>query len=152
MLAYLAQATLDIIGLTGFNYAFEALSNKQTDLSEAVNAVIHPANNDPPIFPILKAQIPFLRCFSVLDKHSRDTKRARTKMDDIGRDLVQRKKKEILAEQGGGDDHPKKHKDLLGLLIRSNMNEQGGGLTEDEVLDQIPTFLLAGTWHFHDRE
>lgn len=65
-------------------------------------------------------------------------------MDDIGRDLVERKKAEILEEKATGGDIMAKSKDLLSLLIRSNMNEQGNGLTEDEVLHQIPTFLVAG--------
>lgn len=143
MLLYLTQATLDIIGLAGFNYSFDALSNKQTGLAQAIAAVLHPPAGIPVIF-ILKLQIPFLRNILVFDKNTRNITRARKQMDDIGRDLVERKKAEILEEKATGGDIIAKSKDLLSLLIRSNMNEQGNGLTEDEVLHQIPTFLVAG--------
>ena len=146
MLVYLTQATLDIIGLAGFNYSFNALANEQSDLSEAFDAVLHPPD-DFQFLQLLKLQIPVLRYIFVFDKTTRDTNRARNKMDSIGRNLIQRKKQEILEEKAAGHDGVRKSKDLLSLMIRSNMNEAGGGLTEDEVLHQIPTFLLAGTSH-----
>ncbi|KIM23166.1 hypothetical protein M408DRAFT_28079 [Serendipita vermifera MAFF 305830] len=143
MLLYLTQATLDMIGPSGFNYSFDALSNKQTGLAQAIATVIHPPLGIPISF-ILKTQFPFLRKIMVFDKHTRDITRARKQMDDIGRDLVQRKKAEILEEKTTGGDSVAKLKDLLSVLIRSNMRERGNGLTDDEVLYQIPTFLVAG--------
>ena len=65
-------------------------------------------------------------------------------MDGIGRLLVEKKKADIVAEKAAGGDGAKAARDLLTLMIESNMNEAGGGLTDREVLDQIPTFLLAG--------
>ncbi|KIM20949.1 hypothetical protein M408DRAFT_29931 [Serendipita vermifera MAFF 305830] len=143
MLHYLHQATLDIIGLAGFNYSFNALSDQQSDLSDSFNAVIHPSSSVP-VIQILKVQVPAFRNVLVFDKGSRDVQKARSKMDSIGRELVSKKKAEVLREKMTGDDSVKKSKDLLSLLIRSNMDEAGGGLTDDEVLHQIPTFLLAG--------
>lgn len=143
MLHYLHQATLDIIGLAGFNYSFNALSDQQSDLSDSFNAVIHPSSSVP-VIQILKVQVPAFRNVLVFDKGSRDVQKARSKMDSIGRELVSKKKAEVLREKMTGDDSVKKSKDLLSLLIRSNMDDAGGGLTDDEVLHQIPTFLLAG--------
>ncbi|KIM23164.1 hypothetical protein M408DRAFT_265479 [Serendipita vermifera MAFF 305830] len=143
MLAYLTQATLDIIGLAGFNYSFNVLSNEQSELSKAFNAVLHPPR-DFPVIQILKLQIPIFRYLLIFDQGSRDTREARRKMYTIGRELVQRKKAEVLEAKAAGDDAMRKSKDLLSLLIRSNMSQSGGGLSDDEVLHQIPTFLLAG--------
>lgn len=144
MLNHLSHATLDIIGLAGFNYSINALSNQHNDLSESFNAILR-STDGIPIFQLLKSQIPMLRRVLTFDRASRNTQDARKRMDAIGRVLVQWKKEDIRAEQAGGEDGLGKSKDLLSLLIKSNMDETGGGLTDNEVLDQIPTFLLAGT-------
>lgn len=83
VLSWLNKMTLDVIGLagvcdirilivglprTGFNYNFEALSNKQTELNDAL-AAIFKADSKPSIIPMLKTRVPFLR-FLVSDSCS----------------------------------------------------------------------------------
>jgi hypothetical protein len=76
VLSWLNKLTLDVIGLagacvtwmlivgltryTGFNYNFEALSNKQTELNDALVAIFK-ADSKPSVIPMLKTRIPFLR-------------------------------------------------------------------------------------------
>ena len=134
---------MDIIGLAGFSYSFNALTNEQSELSKALDAVLHPK----PIqsLQFLKILFPIFRRIFIFDRTTKNTKAAWNKMIAIGRNLVERKRQEILEEKAAGDEAVRRSKDLLSLLIRSNMNETNGGLTEDEVLHQIPTFLLTGT-------
>lgn len=143
MLAYLTQATLDIIGLAGFGYNFDALYDRQTDMSEAIDAVLHSPGGIP-VIQLLKMQIPLFRYIFLFDKGTRDRQRAKDKMDAIGRDLIRKKKAELLEEKAAGSDAVTKSKDLLSLLMKSNLDERGNGLTDDEVLGQIPTFIIAG--------
>jgi cytochrome P450 len=144
ILIHLSHATLDIIGLAGFNYAFDALSGKATELSESFQAVLN-STNGLPIFQILKSQIPLLRYILRWDRPSRNVQEAKKKLDRIGRSLVDKKKAEVAAEKATGEGGLRKSKDLLSLMIKSNMDETGAGLTDEEILHQIPTFLLAGT-------
>jgi cytochrome P450 len=47
----------------------------------------------------------------------------------------------LLAARGSGDGQPK---DLLGRLIAARDEETGGGMTADEVRDQVVTIFMAG--------
>lgn len=64
-------------------------------------------------------------------------RRALTEMDAIIRDLI-RRRRERAAQGGdlGGD--------MLGMLLAAVDDENGGGLSDQEVRDQMATFFLAG--------
>jgi len=71
-------------------------------------------------------------------------------MRRIGLQLVREKQRTVLDEQeshGGTALEKGKDKDLLSLLIKSNMDKDlpaGQQLTVGQILNQIPTFLVAG--------
>ncbi|GBC32723.2 hypothetical protein RIR_jg12116.t1 [Rhizophagus irregularis DAOM 181602=DAOM 197198] len=104
---YLSKATLDIIGLVGFNYEFNTLTSPN-ELANAYNAIVTP----PTILHFM------------LDRESKN--------------LVKRKLKEADIGELKGDD-------LLSVLININktlpIEEK---LTDEELKNQIMTFLLAG--------
>lgn len=77
-------------------------------------------------------------------------------MARIGSELIAEKKASALAEAGNGTgtdekghvmrDHVK-GKDILSLLVKANMATdlpEAMRLSDDDVMAQVPTFLIAG--------
>lgn len=74
-------------------------------------------------------------------------------MARIGKELISEKKASALAEAGSTNekghvlrDHVK-GKDILSLLVKANMAEdlpEALRLSDDDVMAQVPTFLIAG--------
>ena len=75
---------------------------------------------------------------------------AQQTMRRIGLELIREKQQAILEEKasGGGTALEKgKDKDLLSLLIKANMDKDippEQQLSVEQILNQIPTFLVAG--------
>nr|BED42950.1 cytochrome P450 monooxygenase [Trametes versicolor] len=145
----LSKLTLDIIGQAGFGYDFNAMNpeEKPNELYLAFKGLFM---TNPPIFalmpillfwfPILK-RIPMHRTVTV--KHASET------VHRIGAQLVAQRKTAILRE--ASEKHLKREdlpgRDLLTLLVRANMAEdipESQRLSDEDVVNQIPTFLLAG--------
>ncbi|EJD37728.1 cytochrome P450 [Auricularia subglabra TFB-10046 SS5] len=147
---WLSKATLDIIGKTGFDYEFNALNDNGTrnELAQAFDFVLRQKLSRWAQASILiNEYVPTLAMF-LPNPLSRNMANGRAMMDRICTKIVQAKKQEILAELGG---HVEKKsvggKDLLSLLMRANLAadvEPSQRLTDLEVLDQIPTFIMAG--------
>ncbi|EJD52005.1 cytochrome P450 [Auricularia subglabra TFB-10046 SS5] len=140
-LSWLSRATLDIIGLAGFDYQFNALNEQgeSNELSDAFTKVFA-TNQTPRTLPMLKNFFPFLRW--IPEKRERETLAARATMDRIGMELINEKKRAIRA-----GDAKSTGKDLLTLLIQANMDKELPAhlrMTDEEVLGQVPTFLVAG--------
>ncbi|KAG7086399.1 hypothetical protein E1B28_002354 [Marasmius oreades] len=140
VLKWLSKMTLDVIGLAGFNYEFNALSAADNELNKAFT-VIFTQSSRPRIWQLVRAHFPVFRAFpDLVDQTIRD---ARSTMDRIGRGLLNDSKRRLLSEKT--DDKDNAGKDLLSLLVKSNMNEnQTHQLTDEDVVAQVPTFLIAG--------
>jgi len=147
MVSYLSCTTLDIIGLAGFNYSFDALqhllndSRDENELSSTFSklfAAVAQFN----ALNLLKRRLAILRVIT-FDRRTRIVNQSQAVVRRIARQLVEEKKR---ALQGSGE--MPKAKDLLTLLIKANMTERGDGIdrkmSDDEVMNQIPTFLIAG--------
>jgi len=71
-------------------------------------------------------------------------------MNRIGKELLRKSKAAILADGGGNEKLEKSSwpgRDLLSLLLRANMSTDlppNQRMTEEDVLAQVPTFLVAG--------
>lgn len=147
MLSYLSRATLDIIGLAGFNYAFNGLSGGSSELSEAFNKVFD--STGMPVMQLLRGWIPVLRYVN-FDSQSRHNIKAQKTIRKVGMKLVAEKKKLVMEERasrGGTELEKGRERDLLTLLIKANMSTALGKeqtMSDDEVINQIPTFLIAG--------
>ncbi|KAI9068013.1 cytochrome P450 [Trametes sanguinea] len=146
----LKKMTLDVIGLAGFDYNLEALNSKgkPNELNEAFSYIF---SSSPPvsIYRILVSVFPFLDFFP--DERAKKTQEANVVMRRIGLQLIRDKKAAIMRELGNKDGTIDKKdlpgKDLLTLLIKANMATgipENQRLTDEEVLAQIPTFLVAG--------
>ncbi|KAJ2927086.1 hypothetical protein H1R20_g10025, partial [Candolleomyces eurysporus] len=146
VLSWLSRMTLDVIGLAGFNYKFNALSEgkEKNELNKAFSKIFE-TNASVSIIPLLRGFFPALRWLPA-DRDA-ETKQARRTMDRIGRELLDNSKAALRKSGLKVDKESLKSKDLLTLLLRANMATdipEHQRMSEDDVLAQVPTFLAAG--------
>ncbi|KAF8581822.1 cytochrome P450 [Ramaria rubella] len=155
VLPWLGKATLDIIGLAGFDYEFNALNpdGKETELNSAFMTIFKQGTRIT-FLGILQSLIPLFRIIPT--PRSRSIAKATKVMNRIGQSLVDNKRQAILAtaaEKDGisGDAQIEKSsittRDLLSRLMAANMAtdlSENQRLSDAEVFGQIPTFLVAG--------
>ncbi|KAH9885221.1 cytochrome P450 [Cubamyces lactineus] len=147
----LSKMTLDVIGLAGFNYAFNSLTpqGKHNELNQAFQ-VIFSVPSRFTIMMLLKNLFPILDIFP--DERAKSVGRAQEVMRRIGNQLIQEKKAEIqreMSESKSGNVAQKdvRGRDLLTLLLKANMATDipdSQRLSDEDVLAQVPTFLVAG--------
>ncbi|EGN98119.1 hypothetical protein SERLA73DRAFT_182986 [Serpula lacrymans var. lacrymans S7.3] len=153
--AWLSKAALDVIGLAGFGYSFDALAKDDNELASAYN-VIFTTSQKFRTAAILQLWFPLLRIFR---RHNTLMKHAHSILDRIGLELVEERKKEVAAELDNASRLDGKAnsqapfpanvkalpRDLLSVLIRSNLaSTPSDRMNISEVLCQISTFTLAG--------
>ncbi|KAN0094981.1 Cytochrome P450 [Tylopilus felleus] len=149
VVSWLNKTTLDVIGLAGFNYSFDALNadDKPNELNKAL-ATMFGAGQTMSIFPILQARFPPLRLLPT--DRARKTAIARHTMARVGNTLLSNAKIAARAsstEKGEIEKNSLGSRDLLSLLVKANMATdipESQKLSDEDVLAQVPTFLLAG--------
>ncbi|OSD00673.1 cytochrome P450 [Trametes coccinea BRFM310] len=144
----LSKMTLDVIGLAGFNYEFNALNpvGKPNELAKAFEEIF----TFPDKIPILLILQNFFPVFNIIkDTRARRIARARAAMARIGSELIAQKKAEILRESseknGSVGRQSLQGRDLLTLLIKANMATDipdSQRLSDEDVLARA--FLVAG--------
>ncbi|KAL0070419.1 hypothetical protein AAF712_002250 [Marasmius tenuissimus] len=142
VLSWLSKMTLDVIGRAGFNYEFNAISSADSNLDELNRAftTIFSQSNDNRLWSLLRFHFPVLRVFP--DFGDKAIATARRTMHRIGEQLLGDSKRALAADQ---NEKTVAGRDLLTLLVKSNMNEkQGQQMSDDDVLAQVPTFMIAG--------
>ncbi|KAJ6551196.1 cytochrome P450 [Mycena capillaripes] len=142
IISWLNKATLDIIGLAGFNYNFNSLaSENESELAGAFTTIFH-AGISTSAIRILQSLIPVFRFIPTqLDATLAE---AQAVMRRIGLQLLQESKNE-MAESGTFEKG--RSRDLLSLLVRANTAKDippSQRLSDEDVLAQVPTFLVAG--------
>ncbi|KAJ7676075.1 cytochrome P450 [Mycena polygramma] len=144
-LGMLSKTSLDIIGLAGFNYDIHALEAEDDaapdELIEAFERLCS-LQTGISIWRIMRQQFPILR--HIRTKSDRIATESQAQMMSIGRRILQDSKQE--AEEGGTFDEGR-GRDLLSLLVRANTAKDisdSQRLSEEDVLAQVPTFLVAG--------
>ncbi|KAJ7778733.1 cytochrome P450 [Mycena maculata] len=141
ILSWLSKATLDIIGLAGFNYHFNSLSSENSELGAAFS-VIFQSGMRMNFIRMLQTFIPAFRFIPT--KLDSTMKASQATMMKIGRQLLQASKNE-MAENGTFEKG--RSRDLLSLLVRANTAKDIAAtqrLSDEDVLAQVPTFLVAG--------
>ncbi|KAJ3824342.1 cytochrome P450 [Lentinula raphanica] len=141
--SWLSRMTLDVIGRAGFNYQFNALdSTEPNELNKAFSIIFGFASRFT-IWNVLQSVVPALRLFpSTVDSVKKE---AYATMERIGRDLLRQSKAQLAATGEKGDGW--RARDLLTLLVRSNMSKdipENQRMTDEDVIAQVPTFLVAG--------
>ncbi|KIJ60286.1 hypothetical protein HYDPIDRAFT_117364 [Hydnomerulius pinastri MD-312] len=150
ILTWLSKATLDVIGVAGFGYQFNALAGENDELADAYHLIFTTAKKLQ-LRTILETWVPLLRIFR---PHSQAMEQARRHLTRIGLQLIDERRTTMVAEVGTELNektrHPifpsaPQHKDLLSVLVQSNMASFASQrMTTSEVLCQISTFLIAG--------
>ncbi|WVQ74482.1 hypothetical protein IAR50_004083 [Cryptococcus sp. DSM 104548] len=145
VMKYLGKTTLDVIGVTGFGYDFKTLSEPNNVLSDAY-AQMFAAGMDMQFSDFILSRIPFAKYIPTRKAAIISSSRKITR--DIGAKLVKDKKEAVLASFGADIEKGQDiGKDLLSILIKANMAadlKPEQKLTDEEVLNQITTFMLAG--------
>ncbi|KAG8743143.1 hypothetical protein FRC10_000360 [Ceratobasidium sp. 414] len=135
VLSWLGRATLDVIGTAGFGYEFNSLQNgDENELAKAFKSVF---DSDTEVTTMMMPTTGSRKLEASLDT----MRRIGTKIVADKKTMLKHDTKEQVELQG---------RDLLTLLIKSNMAEQTKGthdsqsMSDEEVLGQISTFLVAG--------
>ncbi|KAF9978582.1 hypothetical protein BGZ73_001755 [Actinomortierella ambigua] len=154
----MSRVTLDIIGLAGFGYSFDSLTNPDNELSRAYSELFANTNM---IIQLLRSFVPYYTHLPF--RHNRARTHAIRIINKVSTELIQDKRRRVDEEIKSGvevDESDPTHKDLMSILIRGNEmvgSLEGGKLTDQELKDQIMTFLAAGhettsvlvTWSLH---
>lgn len=147
ILIWLTRTTLDIIGLAGFDYDFDTLTNGEKDeLVQAFMALFNPTPT-PPIVPLLANAIPILQL--IPNHRAKVAARSKAVMQRVGEKLVQDRRAALAAATGsdGVEKSTLKGKDLLSVLIKANMAadiQDFERLSDEEFIGQICTMLITG--------
>ncbi|KIO22087.1 hypothetical protein M407DRAFT_28362 [Tulasnella calospora MUT 4182] len=144
ILPWLTRTTLDVIGAAG------------GELAQAYTALLEAPKGDALtlIWAVLQQRVQLLRNLPGQLNQNKSNSKATT--DRIGRKLIEDKQRIALGDKGAAAG-----RDILSVLLRANMQEglkDSEKLSDDEVLGQIATMLLAGhettsstiTWLLYD--
>ncbi|KAJ3750223.1 cytochrome P450 [Lentinula detonsa] len=144
---WLPRATLDIIGESAFDYKFGAVEGKENELSEIFKHMFAGARLYPQkrslLYRAFRRSVNTPIANLLLKFPSRQDKKMMefsVASKRIAKSLFDAASKEAKLE---GDT--KHSKDVLSVLVRSNLAEDPKkALSEDEVLSQMATLILAG--------
>ncbi|KAJ1300972.1 hypothetical protein OPQ81_003396 [Rhizoctonia solani] len=142
VLSWLSRATLDIIGVAGFDHHFNSLEGADEDELSAAFRQVFKASQSPGVVAMLQNIIPVLKYIPTQRRKGITTSLAT--MNRIGRRLIAKKK--AALDQDSKTGSTSQGRDLLTLLINSNIQSENEGhrMSDEEVLSQISTFLVAG--------
>ncbi|KAF7353977.1 hypothetical protein MVEN_01084200 [Mycena venus] len=142
ILSWLSKATLDIIGLAGFNYRINALGTDEKDtpdeLAHAFESLVNAETNFS-LLRFLQFRFPIFRRIA-----KNGFVKSQETMTRVGMKLLADSKREIAENGTFETGHGR---DLLTLLVRANTAKEipaSQQLSDKDVLAQVPTFLVAG--------
>lgn len=125
-----SRVTLDIIGVAGMGQDFGALQDPNTELNKTYRAIFSP-NAQARILGILGFFIPFFIVRMIPVKRNADVVTASQSIRKVCRELIQSKQRKLNSKEPVNPD-------ILTVALQS------GGFTEDNLVDQLMTFLAAG--------
>ncbi|VDC06076.1 unnamed protein product [Peniophora sp. CBMAI 1063] len=145
--AWLNKVTLDIIGLTGFAYDFDALHSDEAHPNELYEAISRALAVPRSFLAFLALITPVLRLLPAPGTKARQANLA--VINKVGTRMIQEKKAAIFAASADGNIEKEDlvGNDLLTLLIRANLASnmpESMRMSDEEILAQVPTFLIAG--------
>ena len=129
--SWASRATLDIIGLAGLGQDFNALQDPNTELNRTYRIIFGTPSHNPPILAMIGQLFPAWILHRLPFKQNIEISAASIKIRSICRDLVTSKKERMSAQKGSGID-------ILSVALQS------GGFTDENLVDQMMTFLAAG--------
>lgn len=140
---WFSLATFDVIGLAGFDYHFHALQCESEEVYLAYRNMFRIADKGPKLRGLVQLYFPIIEKIFP-NEATRITNESRRVISEAGQQLIRSKKLAILAEKASASEI--KEKDILSLLIKSNLSANiSGRLSDADLLSQLSTFLFAGS-------
>lgn len=128
---FASRVTLDIIGVAGMGHDFNAIQDPSSELNQCYRRVFQPGSGQGRWFAVLNLVIPFRILTSLPLKRNREVKEARALIRRVCHDLITEKKAKLATGKSAD-------KDILSVALES------GGFTDENLIDQVMTFLAAG--------
>ncbi|KAI1103980.1 cytochrome P450 [Jackrogersella minutella] len=125
-----SRVTLDIIGLSGFGKDFGAIQNPNDGLNETYRRVFK-ASKQAQRLTFLRNFLPDWIISRIPVKRNNDIAGAAKTIRSVCRKLIREKKEKLERKE-------LKDRDILSVALES------GGFTEENLVDQLMTFLAAG--------
>ena len=125
-----SRATLDIIGVAGMGQDFNSLKDPNTELNLTYRKVFQPSPGAQ-FLGLLQFFIPPWIVRNLPVKRNDDVVAASNIARNTARQLIKLKQKRL-------DGNEKLHPDIISIALES------GGFTEDQLVDNMMTFLAAG--------
>ncbi|KAJ7139550.1 cytochrome P450 [Mycena epipterygia] len=151
---WISRTTFDIFGLAGLDYHFNALHDESEEVYAAYRRMFAISDKASKIRVLKQLYMPIVEKIWP-DEDDKTTQQCLKTIRDCGMGLIQSKRESIMAEKL---DFRSEEKDILSLLIKSNLsNEPSNRLSDSDLLDQLSSFLFAGsdstaltvTWCLH---
>ncbi|KAF8167846.1 cytochrome P450 [Crassisporium funariophilum] len=137
---WISRASFDVIGLAGFGYDFHGVHDESEEVYSAYRKMFNIADKGLGLRGLLELYFPIVRKIWVNDD-IRTTNASLSLISRVGKKMVAERKAAYLEAHG-----PWEGKDILSLLIRSNLSiDPSKRLSDQDLLDQCSTFLLAGS-------
>ncbi|KAI8336744.1 cytochrome P450 [Chlamydoabsidia padenii] len=132
------RVTLDVIGRAGFGFDFNAIADKNSPWRLVYDTVIN-GHRDPlfHLFPILEKH--FLWMFPKRQQIHQEL----TKFLGMMQGIIEHKRRVLKKKDVNNDPTEDAEKDLLTLMIESELRGEGI-LTDQELLNDIGVFFVAG--------
>ncbi|KAI4113095.1 MAG: hypothetical protein LQ345_005852 [Seirophora villosa] len=126
-----SRATLDIIGSAGVGRDFGAIQDPDTELSATYRKIFQPSQQAK-LLGLLSLFLPTWLVRAIPMKRNQEIPAAAQTIRKVCRQLIEDKKRNLDAkDQESG-------RDIISVALSS------GGFTEENLVDQMMTFLLAG--------
>ncbi|KAL8780064.1 MAG: hypothetical protein Q9213_006654 [Squamulea squamosa] len=126
-----SRATLDIIGSAGMGHDFGAIKDPKTGLNTTYRTVFEPSGQAA-LLGLLSLFMPFWLIQSIPVARNQEISAAAQTIRKVCRQLIEPKKQALMSK----DKDP--GKDIISVALSS------GGFTEENLVDQMMTFLAAG--------
>ena len=142
--SWASRATLDIIGLAGMGQDFNTLQDPNTEINRTYQTIFGSPPPSSPAILVMGQLFPTWILHHLPFKQNRQIAAASIKIRSICRELIRSKKERMSAQKDSGVD-------ILSVALQS------GGFTDENLVDQMMTFLAAGhettaramTWAIH---
>jgi cytochrome P450 len=126
-----SRATLDIIGVAGMGQDFNAIEDPDTELCATYRSIFQP-NRQARLLGLLSLFIPMWLIRMLPVKRNAQIRDAAASIRKVCRQLIGQKKAKMNEKEKRVDT------DIISVALES------GGFTEDNLVDQMMTFLAAG--------
>ncbi|TYJ59076.1 hypothetical protein B9479_000065 [Cryptococcus floricola] len=140
ILWYISRATLDMMGVAQFDHDFHALSGEAEEMVDAYTGMFQ-VGTEVSVMTVLQFLLPVFKRIptnrtAVLDRSLRTARK-------FGRKII-REKRDNLRSFGLEKDHDHDIGLLASMLKNQATSCPDERLTDEEILDQVNTFMLAG--------